>query len=431
MRKVKIAEVASSRGLVGGPFGSSLVSSDYSQQGIPVIRGTNLSCGRFIGDEFAYVPVEKYERDLQRNTAEPGDIIYTQRGTLGQVAVVPDGSHPNFVVSQSQMRLRVDPTVADPMYVYYASTTPAFLRQVEDRAISTGVPHINLGILGDLTIPVPPLYEQRAIAEVLGALDDKIEANRSLAATADDLAVALFKHHSRDLPLSDLTYADVASVGGGGTPRSKVPEYWGGDVQWLTPTDVTSLPGPYIRQTNRTITEAGLASISSPLYPAGSICMTSRATIGAFAVLGAPMAVNQGFIVVQPHDPSLRYWHFHEMRQRVDEFHDHANGATFMELSRGNFKKLHVRLAEPAAMVEFGRKAESLHNSARSALRENQRLAKVRDTLLPRLMSGQLRVEEAAHLSSRSVHLAKTSSSVPVVPHRVDGGLSETRLSRY
>jgi len=215
--------------------------------------------------------------------------------------------------------------------------------------------------------------------------------------------VALFKHQSRDVDLSDLTYTDVATIGGGGTPRSKVPEYWGGDVQWLTPTDVTALAGPYIRQTDRTITEAGLASISSPLYPAGSICMTSRATIGAFALLGVPMAVNQGFIVVQPKDPSMRYWLLHEMRQRVDEFHDHANGATFMELSRGNFKKLRVCLAESAAMAEFGIEAEVLHDRACNALQENQRLAQTRDTLLPKLMSGRLRVREAEELVADAV----------------------------
>lgn len=263
--------------------------------------------------------------------------------------------------------------------------------------------HFNVGALRDLRVALPSLSEQQAIAEVLGALDDKIEANRKLAATADALAVALFKHDARDAALSDLTYADVASVGGGGTPRSKVPEYWGGDVQWLTPTDVTSLSGPYIRETNRTITEAGLASVSSPLYPAGSICMTSRATIGAFALLGGPMAVNQGFIVVQPNDPALRFWLFHEMRHRVDEFHDHANGAIFMELSRGNFKKLRVHLADRSTMVEFGRRVESLHNSARTALRENRRLVEVRDTLLPKLMSGQLRVREAERLVADAV----------------------------
>lgn len=91
---------------------------------------------------------------------------------------------------------------------------------------------------------------------------------------------------------------------------------------------------PYLTTTKRKITDAGLASCSSPLYPAGSILMTSRATIGAFAITQRPMAVNQGFIVVNPKDPDLKWWLIHEMRSRVDEFHAQANGATFLELPR-------------------------------------------------------------------------------------------------
>jgi type I restriction enzyme S subunit len=123
--------------------------------------------------------------------------------------------------------------------------------------------------------------------------------------------------------------------------------------------------------------------------------MTSRATIGAFAIAQVPMAVNQGFIVVEPNEAALRYWLFHEMRSRVDEFISLANGATFLELSRGNFKKFTVRLADFDVMAEFGRKAESLHDAASAALRENAQLAATRDALLPQLMSGKLRVKDA------------------------------------
>lgn len=256
-------------------------------------------------------------------------------------------------------------------------------------------PMLNRNYIAKVKVIVPPLADQMAIAEVLGALDDKIAANNKLAKSANELASTLFSEAVRHLPMSDQTFADVAKVSGGGTPSTKVPEFWEGDINWATPTDVTGLAGPYLETTSRLITADGLKACSSELFAPGAIIMTSRATIGAFAIAQAPMAVNQGFIVVEPLDVGLRYWFFHEMQSRVDEFIALANGATFLELSRGNFKKFPVRLADPKVMKAFGQTAESLHLAASLALRENASLAKTRDTLLPQLMSGKLRVRDA------------------------------------
>lgn len=183
-----LRDIATVKGLVGGPFGSSLTGKDYTDFGVPVIRGANLSESRYVSGEFVFVSHEKACGDLRRNTALPGDLIFTQRGTLGQVALVGTGGAQEYVVSQSQMRLRVDQHVADVRYVYYACSAPQFIRQIYDNAIATGVPHINLGILSRLTIALPPVRQQRAIAEVLGALDDKIAANAELARTAEELS---------------------------------------------------------------------------------------------------------------------------------------------------------------------------------------------------------------------------------------------------
>lgn len=123
--------------------------------------------------------------------------------------------------------------------------------------------------------------------------------------------------------------------------------------------------------------------------------MTSRATIGAFAIAQRPMAVNQGFIVVDPVDEATRWWIFHDMCSRVDEFVSHANGATFLELSRGRFRQIEARLGAEAEMREFGARASSLHELACQVLRESEILAQLRDTLLPHLMSGRLRIRDA------------------------------------
>jgi len=394
MDKMSIAEASADRGLVGGPFGSNLIGSDYTHTGIPVIRGANM-IGPEIGGEYVYVSQGKFDNDLFRNSAEPGDLIFTQRGTLGQVALVPETSDARYVVSQSQMRLRVNPNVTHARYVYYAARSPEFVKQVYDNAISTGVPHINLGILSRLTIPKLPLRKQWAIADVLGALDDKIAASKQVLRLCLELADAKFSNVTRKVRLICKAFDDIAEVGGGGTPKTSVDEYWNGDISWATPTDVTGLAGPYIFSTSRAITQAGLSSCSSRIYPKDSILMTSRATIGAFAIAQSPIAVNQGFIVVNAKDSAYQLWLFHDMRARISEFASHANGATFLELSRGTFKKFQVRVPEVRLAREFSREVGALHVLASQMIIESSRLANTRDTLLPLLMSGKIRVRDA------------------------------------
>src|SRR5699024_10498670 len=178
-------------------------------------------------------------------------------------------------------------------------------------------------------------------------------------------------------------------------PKTSEEEYWGGDIAWTTPKDVTALRSPYLFNTARSITQFGLDNCASELYPAQSIFMTSRATIGAFSIPQIPAAVNQGFIVVIPITDNLRWWLFHEMRSRVDEMLSLANGSTFLELSRKNFKAMPVRIPEPDVLQRFHSRVNLLHENARNAASESRTLAALRDTLLPQLMSGKLRVKDA------------------------------------
>ena len=178
--------------LVGGPFGSDLVSKDYVPTGVPVIRGTNMGHGRWVDGEFAYVTPEKAE-SLSSNCAKPGDIVFTQRGTLGQVALVPKKGADRYLISQSQMKLTVDAEKADPMFLYYIFSSAEQQDYIRQNAIQTGVPHTNLGILRNTPLTLPPLAKQKAIAAALGALDDKIDLNRRMNATLEAMARALFQ----------------------------------------------------------------------------------------------------------------------------------------------------------------------------------------------------------------------------------------------
>ena len=164
--------------LVGGPFGSELTMRDYTNEGVPVIRGNNLPDDRsFHDDDFAFVSEEKAGK-LAPNTAYPGDVVFTQRGTLGQVGLIPPYARfSRYIISQSQMKLTVDRQRADPRFVYYFFRLPTTIQRIKNHALSSGVPHINLGILKSIDVPLPSLDLQKRTADVLSGYDDLIENN--------------------------------------------------------------------------------------------------------------------------------------------------------------------------------------------------------------------------------------------------------------
>lgn len=190
---VSVAEIAAKtrNALVGGPFGSNLVSADYVPTGVPVIRGQNMG-GRWVGGEFAFVSAGKAET-LSSNIAQPDDLIFTQRGTLGQVALVPSRPYEKYVISQSQMKLTVNTEIACPVFYYYLFSSEDQQAYILNNAIQTGVPHTNLGILRNTPVPLPPLPIQQGISQLLSSLDDKIELNRRMNETLEGIAHAIFR----------------------------------------------------------------------------------------------------------------------------------------------------------------------------------------------------------------------------------------------
>ncbi len=191
-----VAELAAGRkwAINGGPFGSKLVSRDYVNSGVPVIRGANLPFDkRFHSDDFVFVSEEKAD-ELLANNAHPGDVIITQRGTLGQVGIIPlNSAYPRYVISQSQMKITVDPARVDADWLYYCFRSPAYQNELINRASSSGVPHINLGVLREFKLPLPDLPTQRRIASILSAYDDLIENNTRRIAILEEIARRIYE----------------------------------------------------------------------------------------------------------------------------------------------------------------------------------------------------------------------------------------------
>jgi type I restriction enzyme S subunit len=185
------AAANSANAIVGGPFGSDLVSADYAAAGVPVIRGQNMSAALVSGD-FVFVSPEK-AKSLSANLAHAGDLVFTQRGTLGQVSMVPGDGFDSYLISQSQMKVSLNQTRHDSHFVRQYFSSRAGQKQIMASAIQTGVPHTNLGILRAYRFPAPPLHEQRAIAVALSDVDALLRGLDRLIAKKRDLKQAVMQ----------------------------------------------------------------------------------------------------------------------------------------------------------------------------------------------------------------------------------------------
>lgn len=292
----------------------------------------------------------------------------------------------------------------DQGFLRYLVCNPEFTSYVKAIHTGTSIPHISGAQISNYPVIVPPLAEQRAIAEVLGALDDKIEANRSQIDLLESLIGASWEDASSEsAEWLQQPISEVAKIVGGSTPRTSVADYWDGSISWATPKDLSRLTSTPLFRTERSITEQGLQQISSGLLPRGTVLLSSRAPIGYLTIAEVPLAINQGFIALNSLGavPNLYLWQW--VAHHMAEIKDRANGTTFQEISKANFRPIGFEVPPAMVIDRWMNSAEPLYQLVVKLEYETSILANLRDTLLPKLMSGELRVRDAEHLVEDAV----------------------------
>jgi type I restriction enzyme S subunit len=313
-----------------------------------------------------------------------------------------------------------------PRFVYYFFKSIA--PQIAQMDVGSANPTLNRNHVHPTQITWPPLAEQKAIAAMLGALDDKIELNRRMNATLEAIARALFRSWFIDFdPVRarldgnapsgiDLHIAmlfpnsfqeseighipqgwTIQPIGkivecvGGGTPSTTESKYWdGGIYNWTTPKDFSSLDAPILLNTDRKLTDAGIAKISSRLLPMGTLLMSSRAPVGYLAIAAIPVAINQGLIAMKCEERVSNVFMLNWCQANMAEIESRATGTTFAEISKQNFRPISVVLPPKELIDTFTARVAPIYAQITTNLQQSTTLAIIRDTLLPELLNGKI-----------------------------------------
>ena len=332
--------------------------------------------------------------------------------------------------------IRGRPNVTDNNFAYYLTKW----EEVRNYAIgqltgTSGRQRIPVDSLDHLTVPLPPLPEQRAIAHILGTLDDKIELNQRMNETLEAMAWAMFKSwfvdfdpvrakmegrwcRGESLPgLPDDLYDlfpdrlvdselgriperwgvgvlnDVIELLSGGTPKTSVPGYWGGDIPWYAAKDAPNGSDVFALATERTITQSGVKNSATRILAAGTTVITARGTVGRLACLGVPMAMNQTCYGIRGGHGYPDFFTYWNLRTAVDELQTRTHGTIFDTITRQTFTLVGIALAPVELTLAFEAMVEPIMAHILNNLKEARSLAAQRDVLLPGLLSGRVRVQ--------------------------------------
>ncbi len=396
-----------------------------TSSGIPLITAKVVKGGRIeTPDEF--IAEENYGPWMRRGLPKAGDVLITTEAPFGETAQL---GTERVVLAQRLIALRGKPDLLDNTFLKFLLQSADVQNQLRSRASGTTVLGVKQSELRKISLTLPPLAEQRAIAHILGTLDDKIELNRRMNETLEAIARALFKSWFVDfdpvrakaqgrnpgLPkaLADLfpdsfedselgeipkgwltsAFADTVEILGGGTPKTSVAEYWNGDLPWFSVVDAPRDADVWVIDTEKKITQAGIENSSARLLPVGTTIISARGTVGRVALVGVEMAMNQSCYGLRGKAGTHGAFIYFATRHLVSSLQQRAHGSVFDTITRDTLAGVPV-LLPPGALVEaFEEAARPTLERVRSGLFECRTLASLRDALLPKLVSGELRVE--------------------------------------
>ncbi|MBP6067855.1 MAG: restriction endonuclease subunit S [Bacteroides sp.] len=389
---------ASKLGILCSKIGSGATptggSQAYKATGISLIRSQNILDFKFNYDGLAFID-EEQAFALKNVTVLENDILLNITGdSVARVCKVPKEVLPARVNQHvAILRTKGEKLNNDFLLYQLQAKKESLLNLSEIGGTRNALTKL---MIENFEIDLPPLPEQTAIASILCSLDNKIDLLHRQNKTLEQLAETLFRQwfvEEAEESWEVGTLDDIISVKGGTTPSTVKSEYWNGNINWTSPRDLSNATSIFLLNTERKITEKGLAQIGSGLLPIGTVLLSSRAPIGYLTITEIPVAINQGYIAIVCDKIVSNYFIYLWCKANMETIENAGNGSVFQEISKTSFKGLEVIVPSKMKLNHFDKEIEPIFRKIKSNQTQIRTLTKTRDTLLPKLMSGEMRVE--------------------------------------
>lgn len=397
-------------------------SKEYFGRGVRLLKmGVQYSSDRIGPQEMELVELD--DAEINRFKINEGELVFSRTSMMtdgaGKCSIVI--KHSGIIVFDGNLLCaNLNKLIAHPLFFYYYFNSAIAKQKISEITSGTQSRNISGSNLMKLPITMPIIEEQRAIADVLSCLDSKVELNREMNKTLEEMAQALFKRWFVDFEFPNENgepykssggkmikteqgeipkgwrlscLGNIVEVKGGGTPSTTNSSYWeNGTISWATPKDLSQLTFPVLLKTNRKITELGLTVISSGLLPSGTLLLSSRAPVGYLAISDIPVAINQGFIAIMCDKEISNLFMLYWCKYNLEKIKGMSNGTTFQEVNKANFRNISIILPPINLIKLFTDKTKLLYAQIVNNEKQTEELTQIRNLLLPRLMSGKIRV---------------------------------------
>ena len=375
-----------------GPFGSQLHKEDYVADGTPIVTVEHLGNKMFSEQNLPRVSNTDKNR-LKKYVLKQGDIVFSRVGSVDRCSYV-DQKHDGWMFSGRCLRVRPTSEI-DSEYLYYyfcLEETKQFVRNI---AVGATMPSINTKLLGEVVVTFPELEQQKRISGILSAIDSKIEVNQKINDNLYDLVNTLYTKLFKDTDCEMTTVEDyVDCIYSGGTPATSNMAYWNGNLNWLSSGETRNR---FVISTEKTITQLGADNSSTKSAQKYDIVIASAGqgfTRGQTSMLLLNTYINQSVIVLHAKKTVLPYL-FWNLTNRYDDLRAISDSSSIRgSLTTKMLSKLKIRKVEDSLIPKFSEFAWSIIPQIENNLIENKRLTDLRDSLLPKLMSGEIDVSD-------------------------------------
>lgn len=365
----------------------------WTEQGRIVLRSNNIKNGWINLSAPSYTDEDNFQQRIKRAVPQSGDIVITREAPMGEVGMIPDGVE--CCLGQRMVLLRANSEICDNYYLLYSIQSTYVQHQISwSEGTGTTVSNLRIPHLEQIKIPYVPLEKQKKIASVLKCIEEKIRNNQKINENLEQQAQVYFEERfvvNADPNWPECTLSDIGSIVAGGTPSKSKSEYYADQgIAWITPKDLSIDKSKFISHGENDISELGFSKSSTKKMPAGTVLFSSRAPIGYIAIAQNELTTNQGFKSVIPNENIGTSYVYFLLKNLLPTIEGMASGSTFKEISGAGMKSVPTIMPDVNIIQLFNNFCKPIFKEQEVLEAENRRLSALRDSLLPKLMAGEI-----------------------------------------